>query len=66
MKVLDELDEGSSITVVIHQYDAKKSVIFFVKKNEDQSRKNIKFHIPLSTNISTLCMWLEVHPCVSL
>jgi hypothetical protein len=79
VKVPDKLDEGSSIAVVRHQYDAKKSGIFFLMKDEDQMRGSIKFNIPLSTNISNLscnpflgrieralCIWLEVHSCVSL
>ena len=45
MKVLEKLDKGLSIAVVRHQYDAKKSGIFSVKKNEDQIKGNIKFYV---------------------
>jgi hypothetical protein len=38
VKVLDKLDEGLSMAIVRHQYDAKNISDFFVKKNEDQIR----------------------------
>ena len=43
MKVLDKLDEGLSIAIVRHQYDAKNQRFFSVKKNEGHIRGNIKF-----------------------
>ena len=72
MKVLDKLDEGLSIASVRHQYDAKKSVNFFVKKMKTRSGETFKINVPLSTSISylscnpflgrierELCIWLE-------
>jgi hypothetical protein len=46
--------QGIEVAVVRHQYDVNKSAVFFINKNGDQTRENVKSSSPLSMNISCL------------